>query len=215
MFAGKPIIGISGGIGSGKSFVARLFGEMNCAVIDSDAQVRSAYEDPAVRHRLAEWWGNDVLLADGKINRKAIAKRVFNDASERHRLEGLLHPLVNQARQREMEKLKRDINTVAFVWDTPLLFETGLNRECDAVVFVEVPLELRLERVAGSRGWDRAELQRRENLQWPLDTKREISDYVVQNTADAGEARSQVRSVLSRILEQQASGARTRGAPPA
>jgi dephospho-CoA kinase len=215
MFSGKPVIGIAGGIGSGKSFVARLLGEMKCAVIDSDAQVREAYEDPAVRQTLKEWWGDEILLPDGGINRSAIAKRIFTDSDERRRLEGLLHPMVNRARIAAMAKLAGDTNTVAFVWDTPLLFETGLNRECDAVIFVDVPFEQRLERVARGRGWDRAELQRRENLQWPLDRKRDLSDHVVQNTADVGEARSQVRAVLSRILEHQASGARTRGAPPA
>ena len=202
MFSGKPIIGITGGIGSGKSFVARLFGELGCAVIDADAQVRAAYEDPAVRRTLREWWGDSVFRADGSPDRSAIARRIFNDPGERRRLESLLHPMVHAARQREMGIFARDPDTIAFVWDTPLLFEAGLNGQCDAVVFVEAPFEVRLERVTRDRRWDEAELLRRENLQWPLDRKREISDYIVRNTADAGEARSQVRAVLSRILER-------------
>jgi len=202
MYCGKPVIGIAGGIGSGKSFVARLFGELNCAVIDSDAQVRSAYSDPAVQRTLREWWGEGVFLSDGKVSRSEIAKRVFNDPQERKRLEGLIHPLVNEARQREMGILAHDPGTVAFVWDTPLLFEAGLSGECDAIVFVEAPFDLRLRRVAQTRGWDEAELLRRENLQWPLDRKRKISEYAIENSADVGEARSQVRAVLSRILER-------------
>jgi dephospho-CoA kinase len=99
-----------------------------------------------------------------------------------------------------MQKLAPDPEVVAFVWDTPLLLEAGLKDQCDAVVFVDAPPELRLQRVSRARGWDIAELLRRENLQWPLDRKREIADYVIRNTADAGEARSQVRDVLSRIL---------------
>lgn len=202
MFAGKPIIGITGGIGSGKSFVAALFGELGCAVIDSDAQVRAAYDDPAVRQALRAWWGDEAFLHDGLINRSWIARRIFADPGERRKLEELLHPRVHAARQREMEKRADDPSVVAFVWDTPLLFEVGLNAECDAVVFVDSPLKLRLERVAQSRRWDEAELLKRENLQWPLDKKRKIADYVIENTAGAGEARSQVRGVLSRILER-------------
>jgi dephospho-CoA kinase len=91
---------------------------------------------------------------------------------------------------------------VAFVWDTPLLFETGLNEQCDAVVFVDAPQPLRLARVQASRGWDAGELARRENSQLALDTKRNISQYVVKNTADADTVRGQVRAVLSRILER-------------
>jgi dephospho-CoA kinase len=204
MFCGKPVIGIVGGIGTGKSFIAQLFAELHCAVIDSDAQVRLAYADPIVLETLRVWWGDEVFLPDGRVNRSAIGKRIFNDPAERKRLEGLIHPLVSQARRQEMGILAQDPGTVAFVWDTPLLFEAGLNSECDAVIFVEAPFELRLGRVAHTRGWDEAELRRRENLQWPLDRKRKISDYVLENTADAGEARSQVRAVFSRILERAA-----------
>ncbi|HSU65958.1 MAG TPA: dephospho-CoA kinase [Tepidisphaeraceae bacterium] len=202
MFAGKPIIGIAGGIGSGKSFVARLFAELGCAVIDSDAQVRAAYQDPAVRKTLREWWGDEPFLPDGSIHRAAIARRIFANPQDRARLEGLLHPMVNEFRKREMEKMASDSGIVAFVWDTPLLFEAGLHGECDAVVYVEAPLEVRRQRVWQTRKWDATELLRRENSQWPLDRKREISDYVVENTADAGFVRDQVRAVLSRILER-------------
>ena len=198
MFEGKPVIGIAGGIGSGKSFIARLFGEERCLVIDSDRQVSEVYNDAHVRRVLREWWGNDVIRPDGHINRKLIGAKVFNDAGQRKRLEELIHPRVNAARQRAMALAGPEV--VAFVWDTPLLFETGLNRQCDAVVFVESSREDRLKRVRENRGWDAAELSRREISQWPLDRKREIADYVVSNTADAGFARSQVQDVLSRIL---------------
>lgn len=200
MFAGKPIIGITGGIGSGKSFIARLFGEMGCFVIDSDAQVRAAYQDPRVLQTLREWWGDAVLNPDGSLDRSAVARRVFASEPDRRRLEGLVHPLVARQRDRQMREMSQAPGVVAFVWDTPLLLEAGLKDQCDAVVFVDAPPQTRLARVARTRGWDSAELLRRENLQWPLDRKREIADYVVSNTADAGEARSQVRDVLSRIL---------------
>jgi dephospho-CoA kinase len=199
--SGKPVIGIAGGIGSGKSFVAKLFGQEGCLVIDSDQQVSDAYRDEEVRRTLRQWWGEQALRPDGQINRRFIGARVFNDPQERRRLEELIHPRVNAARQRLMEQAAKDPSVKAFIWDTPLLFETGLNRQCDAIVFIEAPLADRLQRVK-ERGWDGAELARREKSQWPLDRKREISDYVIRNTADAGFARDQVRDVLSRILGQ-------------
>jgi dephospho-CoA kinase len=202
MFAGKPIIGIAGGIGSGKSSIARLFGELGGAVLDADAQVRMVYENPAVRQTLRQWWGDGVLNPDGSINRSAVAQMIFSDPQQRRRLEQLIHPLVGVARQRGMEKSAINPLCLAFIWDTPLLFEVGLNGECDAVVFVDAPREIRLKRVAAGRGWDEAELIRRENLQLPLYKKREISDYVIENAADVGTARSQVRDVFSRILER-------------
>jgi len=200
LFAGRPIIGIAGGIGSGKSHIARLFEELGCAIVDSDAHVKAAYAIPEVLAKLREWWGDSAVTADGLPNRKVIAQKVFSDESERRRLEALLHPLVAELRSKQMDELAKDPSIVAFAWDTPLLFEAGLSGKCDAILFVDTSLEIRQERVARTRGWSAGELLRRENLQWPLDRKREISDYVIQNTADAGDARDQVRDVLSRIL---------------
>ena len=207
MYAGKPIIGLVGGIGSGKSFVAALFAELGCRVIDSDAQVREAYRDPRVLETLRGWWGDEVVNAEGTVNRSAIAARVFADPIEKQRLEGLLHPMVHAARERQMREAAADPQVVAFVWDTPLLLEAGLGDRCDAIVFVDAPWEERLGRVKARSGWDAAELLRRENSQMALDSKRELSDYVISNTAEAGSGhsasaglREQVRRVLSQIL---------------
>jgi dephospho-CoA kinase len=202
MFAGKPIIGIAGGIGSGKSFVAGLFRELGCLVISSDEQVSDVYRSAIVLQALRQWWGDQALDQTGDINRSFVAGRIFNDPEQRRRLEELIHPLVSEARQRAMEQAADDPAIVAFIWDTPLLFETGLNSQTDAVVFIDAPPELRLERLQKTRKWDAEELTRREKLQWPLDKKREISHYVIRNTADAGLTRVQVKDVLSRILSK-------------
>jgi dephospho-CoA kinase len=147
---------------------------------------------------LREWWGESIFEPDGRVNRRAIAARVFGNSIERQRLESLLHPFVNRRRVEIMEAAEKT-ETVAFVWDSPLLLETGLRGQCDVLVYVEAPRELRESRVLGSRGWEPAELVRRENLQWPLDKKRKLSDNVVDNTADAEFARGQVKDVLFRI----------------
>ncbi len=199
----KPLIGIAGGIGSGKSFVARLFGELGCRVIHADDQVRIAYTDPGIRQTIRSWWGDGVFQADGNIHRSQIAARIFADPVERVRLERLLHPWVEAARRAEVEAGSTDPSIKAFVLDTPLLFETKLNQECDAVVFVDTPDKIRLDRVEKQRGWAAAELAKRENLQWPLDNKRRMSEYTVVNTADADAIRGQVREILSSILEKR------------
>jgi dephospho-CoA kinase len=198
MYRNKPVIGIVGGIGSGKSYVAQLFGELGSLVIDSDAQVRAAYQDPAILSTLQQWWGDEVFHLDGSLDRAAVARRVFNNPADRQRLESLVHPWVDAQRTRMMDAAPSDV--VAFVWDTPLLMEAGLHERCDALVFVDAPRDERLRRVREQRGWDEAELQRRENLQLPLDRKREISDYQVVNTAGAEDLRGHVRQILSRIV---------------
>lgn len=196
----KPVIGIAGGIGSGKSFVADLFGELGCRVIKADEQVYRAYDREEVREQIRSWWGDRAFADDGSIDRKAIAEIVFDDPAERKRLEGLIHPIVNEERRRIMSADASNPAILAFVWDIPLLFETGLNRECDCIVFVDAPRPVRLARVQATRGWSDQELSARENLQFPLDKKREISDYCLSNANGVDVVREQVREVLSRIL---------------
>jgi len=99
-----------------------------------------------------------------------------------------------------MSETANDPNVRAYVWDTPLLLEAGLAPQCDAIVFVDAPPEARQKRVLAERGWDASEWARRENLQFPLDKKREMANDIVRNTAGADDVRSQVREVLSRIL---------------
>ncbi len=196
----KPIIGLAGGIGSGKTFVARLMAREGCLVLDSDEFVREAYQRADVRQTLRQWWGNDVFLPDGSINRSAIAAKVFADPADRRRLEALIHPLVAKRRDQVMDMHRNDPSVRAFVWDVPLLFETGLNLRCDAVIFVDAPADERLRRVQAQRGWNQVELDRREKSQWPLDKKRQMSDHILSSSADAGEIRDQIRNVLSLIL---------------
>jgi dephospho-CoA kinase len=200
VFHGKPIIGITGGIGSGKSTVARMFGELGCLVINADEQVQQAYRDPEVVQQIRVWWGDEVVGADGQVNRAKIADIIFGDSDQRQNLQTLLHPIVAELRQRRMLDAADDPQVHAVVWDTPLLFEAGLRGGCDAIVFVESPLIQRLARVSQTRGWGEEELHRREKSQWPLDKKREISDYIIDNTADADYVRGQVRETLFRIL---------------
>ena len=171
-------------------------------VISSDEIVRQAYKDPIIKAQLKKWWGLMVFSPDGEIDRASVARKIFSKVEERRRLEQLLHPYANQVRERMMQEAAKDPQIKAFVWDTPLLFETGLDRLCDKLVYVDAPQEMRLNRVHEVRGWGPAELQEREKLQLPLDKKREMSDYVITNTADADSARGQVRDTLSRILAE-------------
>lgn len=201
MFHGKPIIGLVGGICSGKSFVAGLFGELGCLVVDSDRLARQVFEQADVKSALVEWWGGAVLHADGSLDRRKIADIIFNDAKARGQLEGMVHPRVNQARDALMATVSDNPAVPAIVWDSPLLLETGLGRDCDAVVFVDCPDDVRLDRAA-ARGWDEPELRRRENAQLPLDKKRSLSDYVIDNSRQPSQVRGQTRDVLNGILNR-------------
>jgi dephospho-CoA kinase len=213
VFAGKPIIGIAGGIGSGKSMIAQIFADQGCLVLNADDQVRTLYADPAIKQTLRTWWGDRVFNSQGDLDRRAIAHIIFADSDQKKRLESLLHPKVDQLRQAAMQLAANNPQVLAFIWDIPLLFEVDLHLRCDAIVFVDASDAQRLERVRKTRGWDENELRRREKLQLPLDNKRRMSNYILKNTADVGFAQRQVRDVLSEILASCATGAGSQAGP--
>ena len=195
-----PILGLLGGPGSGKSFIARLFADEGCGVIDADRIAREALERVDVKAALRDWWGGGVFDDAGRVDRAAVGKIVFDDSDQLERLESIVHPRVHEKREAMRAAMRDDPGVVAIVEDCPLLLESGLDAGCDALVFVEASRGVRLRRVAEHRGWDAAELDRREAKQTPLDTKRERADYVLRNDADEGLARREVRRVLSSIL---------------
>lgn len=194
------VIGVAGGIGSGKSTVARMFGDLGCVVIDSDVEARAALLRADVVAELRQWWGEGVLDREGAVDRKAVARLVFEDAAERVRLEGLIHPLIAESRDRQVEQARRE-GRPGVIIDAPLLFEAGLDDACDAVVFVDCPWEERLRRVSQTRGWDERELRRREKAQIPLEEKRQKADYQVVNTGDLAALRRQVSQIFTLITE--------------
>ena len=197
----KPVIGLVGGIGSGKSAVADDFESLGCLVIRSDRIAHEVLEQPAVKAALRQWWGDEILAADGRVDRRAVARRTFNNPVELERLNRLVHPKVDEIRRDLMAAYRQSSAVKAVVWDTPLLVETGLYKQCDAIIFVNTPFEQRLARVQATRGWTADELKIREDRQASLDKKKEISDDVIDNGGDEAARLSQVRRVLSRILK--------------
>ncbi|MEZ6244210.1 MAG: dephospho-CoA kinase [Phycisphaerales bacterium] len=193
-----PVIGLAGAIGSGKSSVARAFASLGCLVTDSDAQTRAALDRDDVKRQIVSWWGGSVLDASGAIDRSEVARIVFTDATQRERLEALLHPFARRARDEVIERAERE-NVPAVVIDAPLLFEAGLDAECDRVIFVDAPREVRLRRVHDSRGWDAAEVDRREKAQLPLEDKRRRSDDILVNAGREEDLIPRVEALLSEI----------------
>lgn len=197
-----PVIGLAGGIGAGKSAVAGLLAARGCAVVDSDAQARAQLDLPEVRDQLVAWWGPHILGPDARVSRAQVARIVFADPHQRRRLEALIHPRVRIDRAQAFARAVA-AGARACVIDAPLLFEAGLDAECDAVIFVDTPRPERLARVA-ARGWDQAELDRREAAQWPLDDKRRRCGYAVLNSGDLAALQQQVDRVLESILARAA-----------
>lgn len=200
MKASKPVIGLAGGIGAGKSTIAAEFARLGCLVLDSDEQAHEVLCQPDVMAELRTWLGPDVFDESGRPVRKRIAAKVFGHPEMVDRLTDMVHPRVHAMRRAAIARHADDPAVKAFVLDTPLLFEAGVDAECDAIVFIDAPLELRRGRVATTRGWSADELDRRQGHQMDLGDKRSRCGFVVSNAGSPEDLTRQVRVVLDAIL---------------
>jgi len=196
----KPVIGLAGGIGAGKSTVAGLFQEAGAAVIDADRMVRELLEQSEVVATIGSWWPEAVRPDGEGLDRGVIADIVFRQPEACRRLEQLLYPRIERRQADLIAGYQRDPAVRAVVIDAPKLFEAGFERYCDAVLYVEADRRVRVDRVVRARGWTETELQRRENLQYSLERKRAKADFVIVNNSDIDDLRARVNEVLSAIL---------------
>lgn len=197
----KPVIGILGGIGSGKSAVAAAFARLGCAVIDADKMALKTLVDGDVVRQIADIFGPDVVLPKGEIDRKKLAGRVFSNPELLKTLNDIIHPRVLKQTETLLAAYRADDAIPAIVLDVPLLMETGWHARCDVLVFVESDLAVRETRVHQKGRFDADQIKKRENFQISLDKKREIAQYIVKNNSDLSDLAEQVARIYSAVLK--------------
>ncbi|MGE4285971.1 MAG: dephospho-CoA kinase [Phycisphaerae bacterium] len=197
----KPVIGIIGGIASGKSYIASLFGRLGCGVIDADAIVERLYENSAaLRAKLASLFGENAVV-EGKVNRAFIGEQVFTDKGKLALLNEAVHPLVIEQIRERRDEILNDKSSKAVIYDVPLLLEAGLDGDCDAIVFVDCDERVRELRFKERDGFTEKEHARREKGQIFLDKKRKIANYIINNNSFDMGALERVDRILSEILQ--------------
>jgi dephospho-CoA kinase len=188
------VIGLLGGVASGKSLVARQLAALGAGVLDADRAAHEVLRTPKIEAAARARWGAGIFGPDGRIDRSRLAQIVFSDtataAEERKHLEHLTHSEVGLRLRGEAKRLEASGLKVA-VLDVPLLLEAGWDKFCDTLLFVDAPRRLRLAR-ARERGWNEKEFTTREGVQESLDSKRGRADVVVDNSGSPEQTRSQV-----------------------
>jgi len=187
------IIGLTGGIATGKSTVSAMLAELGAAVVDADQVAREVVlpGEPALR-QVAETFGQAVLNEDGTLNRKKLGEIVFADEMKRKALEAILHPAIRQVMNDRIDRLERENPGRLVVADIPLLYETGLDARYPEVLVVYVPPDVQLERLMKRDGLTEAKARERLNAQLPIDEKKKRADWVIDNSGTLEETRRQV-----------------------
>jgi dephospho-CoA kinase len=195
----RTVLGLLGGIGAGKSHVARKIAELvPSAIVDADVLAHRVLDTCARDGRLEEALGPGLVTAEGKPDRKRIAERVFSDAAALRALERVTHPPIQALIVDRVQTHRRGHGEPLLVLDVPLLFEVGLDRSCDVLWFIEVPDELRKQRAA-KNGLTPEEVDRRERHQTPLERKRARADLVIRNDVDDATLTRTLAEALARL----------------
>jgi dephospho-CoA kinase len=194
-------VGLTGGVASGKSTVSAMLRDLGAVVVDADALAREVVEPgtPGL-DAVVDEFGSDVLTDDGRLDRSKVGALVFADPSRRAALEAIVHPLV-RARATEIEEAAPA--GVLVVHDIPLLVETGQATSFDAVVVVDVPEEVQVERAVRERGWTEAEARARVEAQASRADRLAAATHVVENSGDVEDLRQRVTEVFEQLVRTE------------
>ncbi len=192
------VIGLTGGISSGKSFVATCFSELGCQIVGADLIGHQVLMLPEVIRQIRDAFGDHVIV-DGKVDRRRLSAIVFSEnadtpSNELKMLESITHPKIGEWMKIRFREIEQTQSAQAVVLDAPVMFKAQWDRLCDRIVFVHTDLTIRKQRAVGRR-WTKGELERRERQQLPLAEKRKRATDEIDNSGSADSTREQVRTL--------------------
>ena len=198
----SKIIGLTGGIATGKSTVTKMFLDQSIPVIDADAIAKDLLDinQPAYKE-IVDLLGNSIVLTDQSICRQKLAKIIFSDPAIREQVNAIIHPKVIDIMNHEIDHLKR-LNHPLIVLDVPLLFESNLDKMCDVTVFVYAKQSDQISRLIKRDQIDEAYAKQKIKAQWPLSEKRRRADYTIDNSKSILETRKAFDKLLRALKEE-------------
>ena len=197
------LVGLTGGIATGKSTVSALLRQLGCEIVDADLLAREVVEPgrPAWTTIVAEF-GQDVLTGDGTLDRKKLGAIVFADPERRRRLEAITHPAIRERFQARLDELAEKGFTGIVIFDAAVMIESGNYKNMDRLVVVVTDEPTQMSRLQGRDGTDDAEGRRKIASQMPLSEKAKLADYVIDNSGDRHETAEQVRRVFAALMSE-------------
>lgn len=199
------VIGVVGGIGSGKSSVIRWVAErLPVAMLDADSIGHDVLRSTEIKQQLRQRFGDEIFADDGEVMRKSLAQLVFGDDPQslaaRRQLERIVHPEIRRRIQTGVYTAGGQPDSGVVLLDAAILLEAGWRDLCRWVIFIDCPRAVRLARVQEHRGWTEDELNRRESSQWSLAEKRRLCDVIIDNSGELAVAGEQLAGVVRRCL---------------
>lgn len=199
MMKNLKVVGLTGGIASGKSTVAQWYRKWGVPVIDADALAKMVLEpDGEAYENVVEHFGEDILTEGGHIDRQKLGAKVFDSPEQRRVLEGFTHPAIARLARRGLELVENAGEPMAF-YEAALLVETGVHKGLDRLVVVSCSITKQLERIIARDGLSKSAAAARIASQYPLSDKVAVADYVIDNEGDLDRTEQQARDVLEKL----------------
>lgn len=192
----KIVVGLTGGIASGKTTVLQEFKQLGIPTIDCDILARKAVTkgQPALQ-KISQKFGRVILKKNGTLHRKKLAKIIFNDDKKRKNLENILHPAILKLLKEKIKLMARPMVIV----DIPLLFEAHWTPQVDAIVLVKIPKPLQIQRLMRRNHYSKAQAMERIQTQWPTEKKAKLADYIVDNSKNRKSVSTQIKKILTSL----------------
>ena len=194
------LVGITGGMGSGKTLAASIFHELGAHILDADVICRKLVEpgQPALKE-ISECFGKSIIDEFGNLDRKKLAQVVFYDPKKKNDLENILHPRVFEFENLEYKNISQKHPEALVIIDAALLIESGNYKKMDKVIVVKADKKIQIERLLTRSGWDRDEVVARINNQMPITEKIKYADYVLDNSLDKVSLRKKVKNLSKKL----------------
>lgn len=194
-------VGLTGGIGSGKSTASKFFEKLGAFILDADKEAKNLLEkNEIVQHEVISEFGTDIINTTGKVDKNKLARVAFQDVDHQRRLNSVVHPYIYDLIDKTFDKILSDGKHAVFIIDAAMIYESGYDIHLDYIIVITAQLKNRMERALARKTLTREEILKRIEFQWPEEEKVGMADFVIHNDGSEKELNDNIKSIIKKLI---------------
>ena len=194
-------VGLTGGIGTGKSTASNFFNELGAFILDADKEAKNLLEkNEIVQHEVISEFGTDIINTTGKVDKNKLARVAFQDVDHQRRLNSVVHPYIYDLIDKTFDKVLNDGKYAVFIIDAAMIYESGYDIHLDYIIVITAQLKNRMERALARKTLTREEILKRIEFQWPEEEKVGMADFVIHNDDSEKELNDNIKSIIKKLI---------------
>jgi dephospho-CoA kinase len=194
-------VGLTGGIGSGKSTASKFFEKLGAFILDADKEAKNLLEkNEIVQHEVISEFGTDIINTTGKVDKNKLARVAFQDVDHQRRLNSVVHPYIYDLIDKTFDKILSDGKHAVFIIDAAMIYESGYDIHLDYIIVITAQLKNRMERALARKTLTREEILKRIEFQWPEEEKVGMADFVIHNDGTEKELNDNIKSIIKKLI---------------